>query len=215
VRTFIRYLIPMFSFTHFFRTGHGMKIAAAILIASLVAFLLPISVSANQSQFCGPIRTAGATTSPSYMTAGTATTTLDVSACSDGTTAYESAFLTWQATGSTTPPSLRVRVEVSRDLIDWYPYPVQGTLGSTTPMTTGVNDYAWQGMASTSEMAGSGIASTTAGTPTNLVGARWHGGLVIPGAPYPYMRIKLYVPTGAPAVSVYAALLVKKEQLAR
>lgn len=184
------------------------------MVAS-IAFLIPASASANQSTFCGPVRTAGATSSPAYMTAGVGTTTLDVSACSDGTTAFESAFLAYQVISSTTPPSVRARVEVSRDLIDWYPYPVLGTLGTTTPLTTGPNDYSAQGMASTTEMAGSGVASTTAGTASNLRGARFYGSLQIPGTPFPYLRVKLYVPSGAPAVSVYAELLAKREQLAR
>lgn len=194
----------------------------ALIVAMLAAMLsvsVPQRATANQSEFCGPKRTAGATTSPSYITAGNATTTLTVQDCSDGSTAIDSAFGVIQVISSTTPPSLVASFEVSRDGLDWYPYPVEQTgspiATSTTLITTGVNDYRWLNMASTSPMAGNGVASTTAGTASNVSGARFHLGFKIPATPYPYLRVNFSVPAGAPAIGLYAELMLKREKLAR
>lgn len=190
----------------------------AVALAIAAALILSFSLSthradANQSYFTISQLNSSATTTQVYITAGTATTTLNA-ANGDGSTALESAIVNFQITSSTTPPSLSIRPEVSRDGIDWYPMPQALNLNATTTlMTAGSMDYKWTGMASSTDMAGSGTPEATS-TVSNLHGARYHGSLIL-STPEPYVRVKFYVPAGAPAISLWASIIGKKEQLAR
>lgn len=190
----------------------SMVIVGALTFASGAPTAL-----ANQTTYCINYLNNSATTTKTYMTAGTATTTQTVNNCSDGTTGLDGGALTLSIISSSTPPSIALRYEVSRDGIDYYPYPIASNAGvaTTTVQLTGANEWKWQGIASSTDMAGTGIASSTAGTATNLVGSTFNEALVLPATPFPYFRIKYYVPVGAPAISFSAEVLVMRQQLAR
>lgn len=207
-------------------TKHIGRVA---MMAAVLLLALPVMAPrahANQSAFCFNYLNSTATTSKNYMTAGTATSTQTVSNCSDGQTGFEGGAILMSVISSTTPPSLGLRYEVSRDGIDYYPWPfiLGGTagfdgvfVGTTTNQTmlTGANSYNWLAMASSTDMAGTGIASSSAGTAINLRGTTYNQTLVLPATPLPYFRVKYYVPVGAPAIAFSAEILVKREQLAR
>jgi hypothetical protein len=193
----------------------GLAAVAAVALA-LFAATLAYSAHANESRYCYNFLFSNATTTKAYITAGAATTTQTVANCSDGTTGFESGAVTLSIISSTTPPTVALRYEVSRDGIDYYPWPISSNanVATTTLMLTGANEYKWIAMASSTDMAGTGIASSSAGTAVNLRGATFNQTLVLPATPFPYFRIKYYVPVGAPAVALSAEVLVKKEQLA-
>ena len=179
----------------------------AIIAVVVLAFSLTPRADANQSEFCRNQLNGSATTTVSYLTAGTGTSTVSATNCSDGSTAIDSALLTWQATSSSTPPSLTARVEVSRDGIDWYPSPA-----TTTPMLSLINEQKWATLASSTDMAGTG--GENASTTIPAFGTRYHGSMTV-STPEPFVRVKLYVPVGAPAIGLSAELMVKREKLAR
>lgn len=196
--------------------------ALAILIGLAVVVILsasihPVPAKANQGTICYNYLNSTATTSKTYMTAGTATTTQTVTNCSDGNVSLDGGAVLLSAISSSTAPSIALRYEVSRDGIDFYPWSINtsGTVASSSLMTTGANEYKWVGAASSTDMAGTGIASSSAGTANNLRGSTFNLSLVLPATPFPYFRIKYYVPPGAPAVSFSAEVLVNKQQLAR
>lgn len=97
----------------------------ASTIALVVALVVIVnSVKANSSYFPPPVSTATATTSPRYMTPGTATSTLTLDSYYQDTlgnyTKTDSAVLLTQFAGSSTASILGIDVEYSQDGIDWY-----------------------------------------------------------------------------------------------
>mgnify|MGYP007071573806 CR=1 FL=1 len=93
-----------------------------------VAFALAIFVasagvaSANPSYVGNTAQTASATTSPAYMTPGTATSTITLDAYNPTTNTFvvDKLALLMQFTGSSTASILTTDFEYSQDGIDWY-----------------------------------------------------------------------------------------------
>lgn len=201
-------------------------VAFAVVASLILAFSLP-DAKANQTQICFNYLNGTATTSKTYINSGgTGTTTQTVTNCSDGQTGLDGGAVLLSIISSTTPPSITVRYEVSRDGIDFYPWPfiLGGTAGdngltlattTTQVMLTTANDYTFLAMASSTNMNGTGIASSTAGTAITLRGATFNQTLLLPATPFPYFRLKYYVPVGGAAISFSAEVLVNRQQLAR
>lgn len=184
---------------------------------ALMFFVGPSAASANQLSICVNHLNGAATTSKSYITAGAATSTQTVANCSDGTVGLDGGVLLLNIISSTTPPSIGVRYEGSLNGIDYYPFPISSNAGvaTTSVMLTGANEYVWRGMASSTDMAGTGMATSTNGTATNLIGSTFMQTLILPATPFPYFRLKYYVPVGAPAIALSASVIVLRQQLAR
>lgn len=197
----------------------------AVVFAVVAALLLAFSAipavrkaDANQSTFAtmATLGANSATTTVTYITPGAATSTLQVSN-GDGSTALETAIVNFQVISSSTPPQLKIRPEVSSDGIEWYPISTPtSTTGTTSPLMA-YSEYLWSGQATSTgavTTVGSEVASSTAGTPLNLVGTRYTGSLNLTN-PEPFIRVVFYVPPGSPNIALWASIIAKREQLAR
>lgn len=136
----------------------GLFTIAMTLIGSFFT-ASPVAL-ANQSTFCMGDST-GATTTPAYMTPGTATSTLTNNICaSDRTVALDRLFLAMQFTASSTATNLTGAIEGSIDGVDWYPIPF-GTVASTSPSLTIQSTGAFNWQFASSTPGGGTLASTT------------------------------------------------------
>lgn len=169
---------------------------AVMIVIFAVAFLSYSVAVANPSEFCSK-NTSGATSSPAYMTAGTATTTLTLDNCSDERTAIDTASLLIHFSSSTTPPTLKWRYQFSQDNIDWYEEDVAlNSNATTTEAVRTFHEYSWL-YASTTPLAG--------GTSEDALK------LVTVPVPTRYVRAVFYLPAGSSPADVWADFIVKRE----
>lgn len=138
-------------------------IIALIALALLMNFTA-IKAHANPSEFRNVNNLATTTNNSIAFGTGTTTYTYDSGKGAEELGA-DSATLVMQYLASTTAPQLAIRIEHSRDNIDWYPETVMTTIASTTA-TSFVEQIITFGTstASTKGYLGSGsfLASTTA-----------------------------------------------------
>jgi len=129
-----------------------IKISAVTLvfgIVAVIAFWKPLTTHANPSSFFSPVKSATATTSPTFLnTAGTfqATSTALDNYTSSGLTffAYDRNSLMVQMAGSSTAALLNIRYQFSTDGIDWYDDDI--TSGTSTASVIDVRNptnYNW------------------------------------------------------------------------
>lgn len=181
------------------------KLVASIgIVIAIFAVVLYFSreAKANPIQLATPSNTS-ATTSVSYMTAGTATTTYSYDSYSQGnpTRPYEAALLI-NFTGSSTSATLNINIEYSQDGIDWYQdggslYNAYAT--SSKPFDVGtVNRFTY-----TYTTQGAGLAAGTNATSTRLVLVK---------TPTRYVRAVMTLPTGSAAGAVWATFIPSKER---
>lgn len=174
----------------------------------LAAVVLGLSVfgvaRANPLFFAVTTQTATATTSPSYMTAGTATTTLTLDTYSSGNSrAAYSATLLIQLAASSTATTLRTNIEYSQDGVDWYQdggslFPNFAT--TSKPFDIGqVNQFSLTYASST---AGLGAVPASQATTTRAVKIN---------TPTRYVRAVFTLPTGSAAGAVWAQFVPIKE----
>lgn len=160
------------------------KIFAALLALCAVGLFGVYGIAkANPSYFTPVVSSATATGTVSYMTPGTATTTLTLDSYyvnSAGTpTKADSAVLLTQFTGSSTSSVLGIALEYSQDGIDWYSDALNSNNSTTTPGVWNIstrNAYSWT-FSNTQTIGGAGgtLATTTRAvniqTPTRFVRA--------------------------------------------
>jgi hypothetical protein len=172
-------------------------LAAALSLVMLFGFA--VTARANPSSHAGPISTSAATSTPSFMTPGTATTTTQVydsyaSTTRGGlTTKADSAFVTVIFTASSTATVLGWMVEYSQDNIDWYRNYVidPNQMGTTTPaITIGATPVASSWKFASSSVGGAAVLGTN-----NVATAAF----LIP-TPARYTRIVFYLTGGNGAV---------------
>ncbi len=180
-------------------------ISVALIGVALFGLAMAGSVHANPSYYTGVVTTNyAATTSPAFLTPGTATTTTPIynayaSTTNGGlTTKADSAGLLVRFCGSSTNAVLNNSVEYSQDGIDWYRNFVLDPrqTGTTTPQTIGTPfSQNWKFASSTlGGAAGADLCSTAA--------------TVIP-TPFQYTRVVSSI-TGANG-SVWVELVPIKE----
>ena len=157
---------------------------------------------ANQSSFCVGNSTSGATTSPVYMTPGTATTTLTNSACADRATPLDQTNLFVQLTGSSTSSTLGISFEYSQDGVDWYSDTVNR--GATTTQSVNYNQP-------TSQLLH--FASTTVGGAAGT-SARTMRAITVPMMSQ-YVRAIFTVPVGSTNSAIWAQFISQRQALAR
>lgn len=183
-------------------------LATALLIYT--AFGMIHKAHANPLGFSCAAQTASATTTPVYMTAGTATSTLLFDTyCVNGTNqpntgntniANKLTLLT-QFSASSTASVLGISVEYSQDGVDWYQDNYLSPLATTSPavLLATPNSYSWLFASSTLD----GVANT---------GNRVGKALQIQ-TPTRYVRV-VYTLTGTNA-AVWGELLPQKEDASR
>lgn len=161
-----------------------MKQRIAIITAVIIGLSVVAGVAhANPSYFAPGVSTAAATSTLSFMTAGTATsTTPTYDSYSDGSNQKaDGATLLEQLTGSTTATTMKASIEESADNIDWY------VESATTTTALG-----------TKQGGVSGLSSTTL----------WS----IPFTPrLRYARVVFTIPAGSVNGAVWGAIVPSKE----
>ena len=187
-------------------TSKHLRLTLILLGVFAIAFSLIYTARANPSFF---IRTQSstATTSPSYMTAGTATTTVTFDAGVNAAGNTDSAVLLWQMIASTTNSIQNVTFEYSQDGSDWY-YDRYSSLSTTSP-TSNLNNlvaYQWQ-FASTSPAMGIATSSSNFGNRITRI-------INVP-TPTRYVRANFTVPVTslglASSSAVWAEFVAKRQ----
>lgn len=128
----------------------------AVLLAVVATSVLFANVShANPEFFLQSPGTATATTSPQFMTTGTATTTEQFDAQTGTVQSMKQAALLVQFTASSTVSVLSCQIERSMDAVDWYQdnYISAATSTLSTIPVAGAKQISWT-FASTSQQGG-------------------------------------------------------------
>jgi hypothetical protein len=94
--------------------------AIGIMILAIVSSFGVAKINANPSYFALSSSTSTATTTPAYMTPGTATSTLSFDSQVGIAQSVDSAILAIQFTGSSTESTLFTQLEYSQNGIDWF-----------------------------------------------------------------------------------------------
>jgi len=150
---------------------HVIALVVATLVLSMVIGIK--SASANPLYFADTSSTATATNTPTFMSAGTATTTLYYDAYGDFSNAADTAALLLMLTGSSTNTLLNVQLEYAPNngtynckltptACDWYSHSVFDTPMSTTSPTIALNSITYTvPFASTTQGGAGGISART------------------------------------------------------
>lgn len=166
-------------------------------IVSLVLLVTAVTVSANPSRIVEN-RSAAATTTLSYLSAGRGTTTVTFDIQSDDFPA-DSATLAIQYTGSSSPLSqLGWRYDFSQNGVDWFAETVSNSANTaTTSEEVRTNkDYLWRFSSTTLIEGGtSDVARKLINLPT----------------PTRYVRVTFFVPTGTQPGAIWTNLIFKKQ----
>lgn len=154
-------------------------------------------VRANPLQFVPTVQTATATTSPSYMTSGKATSTLVFDSYAVGQIkATDQAVLFLSLSASSTSTIFNTDIEYSQDNIDWYQDGgtfENGFATTTKPFNLSqVNEYAWQ------------FSSSTAGLPAPSASNATSTRALYIKTPTRYVRAVFTLPAGSTAGAVWA-----------
>lgn len=176
----------------------------AIAIFAVICLVLSswTFVKANPSYFtrangilCGSLT---ATTSPTFMTAGTATTTVTFDSGCATSNSQDSSVLSMQLTASSTNTKLAVNFEYSQDNIDWYQSNLSAQ-ATTTPVQdiSTAQSYLWS------------FASTTPGLGAPA-GTRQMKTIVVP-TPTRYVRAVFTIPSGSTNGAIWAEFDAKRQ----
>lgn len=190
--------------------GVGL-VLLAIFATALILFLYPpTSAKANPSQI-PPTKSLNdtASTTQSYMTAGTGTTTpITYDSFSTGSdTKFNQVAIAFQAHASGTPVTIAMVVEDSPDNKDWYPRSVTITTATSTFQTGSFQEYRFPIATSTAQLGGTSNASTT------VIGVtpRVHQYILV-DAPMRYIRVKFFLPTGSGPAAIWAQMIPVREK---
>lgn len=183
------------------------------IVVSLSFLGFASGVLANPLAFLFPGATATATSTTSYMTAGTATTTLTCDSYSANCTTsvnptgrplgFNRVALLVALSASSTGPTTRINTEYSQDGIDWYQDGGSGVeTFATTTKPYDVSQVAQYNFAFASSTAGLGALSASSATTTRMI---------ILKAPTRFIRAIFTVPVGSSPVGVWAQMVPTRE----
>lgn len=190
----------------------------AIVWVSL-SILMPLKTEANSSFFLPTSQTATATSSPSYINAGNATTTVYApdSYATGQTRAFDQMVLLTQFAGSSTASTLNISFEYAQNGIsgancvtvptscDWYSDNLNNLLATTSPIASIVsssNTLSWTFASSTRQ--GAAVNATTGATSTKAF-------YVTP--PLRYMRVVFTIPPGAQPGAIWAQFVPLRQSV--
>lgn len=177
----------------------------AVTVAILGALLF--SPAAHDAQAKGVFgvgsKTANATTSLQYMTAGTATTTLTYDAYKDGLSTADGLSLLLQLTASSTVTKVLVNEEYSQDGIDWYQASQPAIVGNATTTSTvslqAVPVFSWQ------------FASSSPGLPATPSNDNTDARMIPLSSHTRFVRVIITLPVGSSNAGIWAHLLPVKQ----
>lgn len=182
-------------------------VAALMVVAMAVTafFYLPQEARANQSTFCYGESTSAATSSPNYMTPGTATTTLTTSTrCASRDVPLDSLVATLQLIASSSTSRINGGIEQSMDGIEWYP--ASTNLQATTSPSYTLDSAGLFSLGFASSTPGGAIVPSYNNRITRLIDMPTN---------MPYARIWLANSIGAGRVAVWAQFIGQRQSLAR
>lgn len=149
-------------------------LSISVLVIGISIFLGIPKTQANPNVFNPPVSTTSTSTSPTYMTSGTATTSITYDSFYPDTlgnyTKTNSATLITQFAGSSTQSVLGIDVEYSHDGSNWYRDNLTAlTMASTSVVTSiGVSNRALWTFAS-STTGGGAVTAITGATSTKAI----------------------------------------------
>ena len=173
------------------RTVHFVAIVGLMLVTALfIAFSFgqPLVKAAIQAFSPSNCYTAAATSTQSYMTFGTATTTL---ACNMGNDGANTAVVTAVLNASSTDTIYNFYVEESMDGQDWFPVSANQSASTTEPFNLNISAYTYYKFASST------VGGAAQGASSNLLGVSGTNNR---------NHISFNVPVRMERVRVYAAL---------
>lgn len=176
----------------------GLVVIASVgLMVTQVDANAPYFLRVFSNVLATPATFYTSTSTPVFMSPGTATTTVVMNSQFTG---YDEAALLIQLTSSTTATELRWIYQFSQDAKDWYDESVENSTNATTTnvsMTPKV--YRWVFASSTDIRGGTGIANTIARK------------LVMVPTPTQYTRVIFYIPIGLGNASLYTEAIPQKQ----
>lgn len=183
-----------------------MGLGSAMVLVLIAAFALFYTVKANPSFFLAQSTSSStATTTVTYMTPGTATTTLFLDLGAGGAQGADSIVLLECLQASSTNTTLNTAAEYSQDNVTW----AQNDLASTTGGVAQINvtlsqSFTWT-FASTT--IGGGLATSTG------PGLAANSACKIVSVPVPtrYIRAILTLPAGSTNGAVWADWIAKRQ----
>lgn len=170
----------------------------------LAWFAFAITAHANPSFFIRQ-QSASATTTVTYITAGTATTTLTYDTGNSAAGSADGATLLVQFNGSSTLSLLNANIEYSQDSIDWYIAPVGQDFQAyaTTTVAGGAIQTIQYPYASTTPLLTGAVANGTATTSSMRI--------VNLKTPTRYIRAVFTIPVGALNGAFWAEFIGKRQ----
>jgi hypothetical protein len=172
--------------------GIQTSLVLALVFMSSVSF-----VKANPSFFIRQ-QSASATTTVSYMTAGTATTTLVFDTGVNAAGSTDGAVLLTQFTASTTASQVAYTFEYSQDAVDWYSDRLDN--GATTTPQINLSTETTYLLTGVGERNG-GVAGTSSTTLRAIVAK----------TPTRYIRAIYTIPVGSGNGAVYGEFIAKRQ----
>lgn len=180
--------------------GVALLFSAALVWMMLAA---PKGAQANPSETPSFKGNTAASTTLAYMTPGTGTSTITYDSNAGTKTKFDSVNLAYQLTATSTGvavPTVILRLEDSRDGVDWYPRNVVSLTATTSQATSDpYNSISLRVASSTTAVGGSGTAT------------RIHGSISV-DSPMRYVRAIFYSPTGGGNYGLYAEMIPVKEK---
>lgn len=187
-----------------------MSLLGLMLVTAMGIVTAPQWAKANPTQLPPYKAISAASSSPVYMLAATSTRTISYDALSIGSdTKFDSALIVGQYTASSSADKLRIRLEYSRDGIDYYP-----------DNTVGLNNTAINLNASSTQLIGDGSIfliqpATTTATTDGFLGtgtaSRVHFSLQVPWKAR-FMRVIYWNRVGEGNGALYTEILPIKEK---
>lgn len=183
---------------------HIKKASLFLIVLALGFMTYIVPASANPLQTAPTTQTSTATTSPAYMTAGNATSTLLFDSYGSGTPKIsDQATLLIQFSASSTVSVLNTNLEYSQDGIDWYQDGgvMENNFATTTkPFSiTQVNQFSLQ------------FASSTAGLPANKLTDSTTTRAIFVRTPTRFVRAVFTLPVGSTPGGVWAQWLASRQ----
>lgn len=185
-------------------TYNKSRLILSLIAGAMIATALGLAhvAGANPLRFPPTSKSAAATTTLSYLTAGTATTTHQydsyqiTSLSNPSAFALDRALLLIRLSASSTPATLRAYIEYSQDGIDWYQDGGTNADGfATTTKPIDISQPAAYDLRFASTTAGHGLPGATSATTTRAILVKTYSRFV---------RAVFTVPAGSQPVNVWS-----------
>jgi hypothetical protein len=175
------------------------------IVAIALGIIFSPKAEANSSFFLPVCSTATLTSSPNYLTAGTATTTLSCDSYQNGIPrATDSISLLIQQAASSTSSVLNINIQYSQDNVDWYETtgmasPIISTTTNPINLST-VGQFQLKFASSTIDL--SAVTSVNSATTTRFMSVN---------TPLRYVRAIFSAPASSAGQAIWAQFIPKRE----